>query len=67
MSQSSKRMYYPHTYGKVVLQFDIDNNFIKKYESIKEASLGTGCSKSRIVDVCRGRRKHTKNFIWKYE
>lgn len=67
MSKSSKRMYYPHFYGKAVLQYDIDNNFIKKYSSIKEAALETGCSKSRIVDVCKGNRRHTRNFIWRYE
>lgn len=67
MSKSSKRMYHPHFYGKAVLQYDIDNNFIKKHSSIKEAALETGCSKSRIVDVCKGNRRHTKNFIWRYE
>jgi group I intron endonuclease len=67
MSNSSKRMYHPHFYGKAVLQYDMENNFIKKYDSIKSASLETGCSKARIVDVCKGRRKHTKNFIFIYE
>lgn len=67
MSKSSKRMYYPHFWGKAVLQYDMNNNFIKKYDSIKSASLETGCSKARIVDVCRGRRKHTKSFIFRYE
>lgn len=67
MSQSSKRMYHPHLYGKSVLQYDMDNNFIKKYSSIKEASIETGCSSSRIIDVCKGNRRHTRNFIWKYE
>ena len=67
MSQSSKRMYHSHFYGKAVLQHDMENNFIKKYDSIKSASLETGCSKARIVDVCKGRRKHTKNFIFIYE
>jgi hypothetical protein len=67
MSKSSKRMYYPHTYGKSVLQYDMENNFIKKYNSIKEASEETGCHRSRIIDVCKGKRKHTKNFVWIYE
>lgn len=66
MSKSSKRMYYPHTYGKSVSQYDMENNFIKKYNSIKEASEETGCHRSRIIDVCKGKRKHTKNFIWQY-
>ena len=60
-------MYYPHNYGKVVLQYDMDNIFIKKYNSIKEASIETGCLSARIVDVCKGKRKHTKNFIFRYE
>ena len=67
MRKSSKRMYHPHFYGKSVLQYDMENNFIKKYESIKVASLETGCSKARIVDVCKGRRNHTKKFVFKYE
>ena len=67
MSKSSKRMYYPHNYGKSVLQYDMDNNFIKRYNSIKEASIETGCSSPRIIDVCKGNRKHTRNFIFRYE
>ena len=67
MSKSSKAMYYPHFYGKAVLQYDIENNFIKRYNSIKEASIETGCTSPRIIDVCKGNRKHTRNFIWRYE
>ncbi len=66
MSKSSNHKYYPHTYGISILQFDMDNNFIKEFKSIKEASIETGCSSPRIVDVCKGNRKHTKKFIWKY-
>lgn len=67
MRKSSKRMYHPHFYGKSVLQYDMENNFIRRYESIKDASQQTGCSKARIVDVCKGRRNHTKKFVFKYE
>ncbi len=67
MSNSSKRMYYPHFYGKSVLQYDMDMNLLKNFNSIKEASIETDCSKARIVDVCKGRRNHTKGFIWRYE
>jgi group I intron endonuclease len=66
MSKSSKRMYYTHFYGKAVMQYDINNNFIKKYSSIKEASVETGCSSPRIIDVCKGNRRQTGNFIWRY-
>ena len=67
MRKSSKRMYHPHFYGKSILQFDLENNFIKEYSSIKEASDETGCLSSSIVNVCKGNRKHTKNFIFIYE
>lgn len=67
MSKSSKCKYYPHTYGVSVLQYDMNNNLIKVFKSIKEASMETGCSSPRIVDVCKGNRKHTKNFIWRYD
>lgn len=50
-----------------VLQYDIGGNFIKRYNSLKMAAKETGCSSSRISDVCKGIRKHTKKFIWKYE
>jgi len=60
------RMVHYGNYETPVLQFDINKNFICRFESIKEASDSTGCSSPRIVDVCKGNRKHTKNFIWIY-
>jgi len=50
-----------------VLQYDINGKFIKRYNSIKDAETETGCPKSKIVCVCKGVRKHTLGFIWKYE
>ena len=67
MSKSSNCKYYQHVYGIPILQFDMNNNFIKEFKSIKEASIQTGCSSPRIVDVCKGNRKHTKGYIWKYK
>ena len=58
---------YALPFERPVLQYDINNNFIMRYNSILEASKAIGCSNSKIVPVCQGKRKHTKNFIWKYE
>lgn len=34
----------------------------KVYETVKEASIDTGCSMSKISAVCHGKRKHTGNL-----
>ena len=56
--------YKKHTVS--VLQYDMYNNFIEKFISIKEASDKTGCISNSITAVCKGKRKSTKNFIWRY-
>ncbi|WP_394345717.1 hypothetical protein [Gelidibacter gilvus] len=39
---------------------------IAEYESVAEASRQTGISKSCISKVCRGERKQSGGYIWKY-
>jgi len=50
-----------------VLQFKMDDTFIREFASIKEASKETGASDSKISMVCKGKRKSTGNFKWKYK
>lgn len=52
---------------KPVLQFDKQNNFIKEYSGVIEASRQTGCYDSAITMCCQGKLKATKGFIWKYK
>lgn len=52
---------------KPILQFDIKNNFIKEYKSIKEASDQTGCYGSAITMCCQGKINTTKGFKFKYK
>lgn len=49
-----------------VRQFDKNENFIKEYKTITEASKATGVSISKISAVCRGKRKTAGGFIWKF-
>ncbi len=50
-----------------VNQFDLDGNFIKRFGSIVEAAHEFGLyNGSHISDVCRGKRKQCKGYIWKY-
>ena len=58
------------TSTKRILQYDLNNNFIKEWSSITEASL---CFKNisnnpmtNISGVLRGLRKSAFGYIWKY-
>lgn len=52
---------------KAVLQFDKDGNFIKEWDSQGAASRELKLQQSKISEVCRGKRKTTGGFIWKYK
>jgi hypothetical protein len=53
----------------VVLQFDLNNNFIAKYDGIKDAAKNIGIEKSysHISRCCLGKAKTAYGFIWAYE
>ncbi len=54
----------PSTTKKRVNQYDLNNNFIKQYESISSA---LGSKKSpKIINCCKGRSKTAYGFIWRY-
>lgn len=50
-----------------VLQFDLDNNFITKHYSCREAAKKMECIEENIRRACVGKSKTAKGFIWKYE
>jgi hypothetical protein len=50
-----------------ISQYDLDETYLGSYNSIKECEEKTGCSSSKIVLVCQGKRKQTKGFIFRYE
>lgn len=49
-----------------VLQFTIEGNSIANYVSVAQASKSTGLSKTCISRCCRGERKQSGGFLWKY-
>ncbi|MBA42676.1 MAG: hypothetical protein CMF62_01530 [Magnetococcales bacterium] len=51
---------------KKISQYDLNDNFIKSFNSIKEAEESTGVSNKHISSVCRGIRKTTGGYKWKY-
>lgn len=51
---------------KSVDQYDLDNNFIKSYDSIADAAIKINTCRDNIGRVCSGRNKTAAGFIWKY-
>jgi hypothetical protein len=51
---------------KAVKQYSLKGKFLRKYESISEASRKTGCGEKEIIYVARGIYKQTKGFKWRY-
>ena len=50
--------------SKPVLQFDLNNNFINRYESMREAEKQLKIK--HIYDCCNGKLKTSGGFIWRY-
>ncbi len=55
------------TTKKPVLQFDKSGNFVAEYDSAIDAERKTGAYHSKIAAVCKGKRKTTGGYIWKYK
>jgi len=50
-----------------VIQYSKSGEFIAEYFSLKEASRQTGCNLGHICACCKGKRKSTGGYIWKYK
>ena len=53
--------------SKPIVQIDKEENVIAEYYGITYASKQTGCKRTSINDVLRGRRKSTGGYFWKYK
>lgn len=47
-------------------QYDLDQNFIRSWRSIKEAANSLGYTSQTISNNLRNLSKHAHGFIWKY-
>jgi hypothetical protein len=52
--------------SKIVEQYDLNGNFIKKYDSLTEAANENSLDLKNISHCCRGESKSAYGFIWKY-
>ena len=53
--------------SKKCFQYDLENNLIKEYPSVREAERQTGISFKYISRCCLGKTKTTKGYKWSYE
>ena len=51
---------------KDIKGYDGNNNFIKQWGSIIEASNFYSIDRGNITKCCKGNRKKVGGFIWKY-
>jgi hypothetical protein len=55
------------SHPKRVKQYTKDGVYIQTFDSILKASEKTGANDRHISCVCKGKRKTTGGFVWKYE
>jgi hypothetical protein len=53
--------------SKPILQFDLQGNFIREWANGYEAYKALNVSQAGISEVCKGKRKYSKGFIWKFK
>lgn len=66
--QTLKRMRDSNPHKKQILQFSLNGEFIKEWDSINSARDFIGYkSEMGIIGTCKGRQKSSGGFIWKYK
>ena len=51
---------------KTVYQYNLDEEFIREFESADEAAKSVGVHPGTMADACRGKQNTCKGYIWKY-
>ena len=53
--------------SKAVLQFDLNDKFVKEYPSTHQVERELGFDQGNICACCNGKLKTAYNYIWKYK
>ena len=53
--------------GTTILQYDLQGNFIKKWNSSMAIQRELNISQSNIIKCCNNKRNHSGGYVWKYE
>ena len=60
------KVQHKHNITSTIKQFDLQGNFIKEWNSIKEAADGTNISKTPLTQCLNGKGKTAGGFLWSY-
>ena len=52
---------------RAINQYDMEGNFIKRYESLTAASTENAINSKSIRDAANNKQRHAGGFVWKYE
>ena len=55
-----------HYASKSILQYDMQGNFVKKWDCISDAARFYNCKPASIVNCAHGKKCSSNGFIWKY-
>ena len=55
-----------HPRARKIAQYDLDNNFIRYWDYIRQAARELNIGESNITACCRGKIKYCYGFIWRY-
>lgn len=53
--------------SKSVLQYDLQDNFVKEYASTRQVERELGFAQRHICECCNGKLKTAYNYKWKYK
>ena len=53
--------------AKIIYQYDLNNNFIKKFNSARQAAKEVNGYHSNIIKCCNKKIKTAYEYIWRYE
>jgi hypothetical protein len=56
-----------HFGKRPIIQFTLDGDFVREFESIKEANRELGVSEKYVSKHLRGKTKTCKGFIFRYK
>lgn len=54
-------------YSKKVIQYDLDGNFIREFNSIEDTAKHFNVTSQSINRCCKGKLKRCKNYIFKFK
>ena len=58
---------YKQKLKKPILQYNLNGNFIREWESARQIQKELGFFNSNICNCCNGKIKKSNNYIWKYK